>query len=379
MYKNLIGLNRRTSPRLNNKNSNNKKSNDYINSETRSDKDSCSLSIIEDYFNDLDEDVVDYMNETNTSAFYSTRDSNAPNTHESKKNEDDDNDDEDEYDTFGFQNDNPDDSNDSISRSGCEVRLDLINEIKDEFLDDDINSVNKSNFSANDKSSLIDFVNQESNDEDEESNDEEEDDNDNVNNVNLNNLRICIDEIQELVDKSNKTCYVFIIEVWNLQPRNITNKNTTQVKKESNENKSQSSIPTWSVKRKYDEFYVLDSRLREFHGGLFVSSDATSNLTNHEQIFAQLPPKQRALFFLNNARNIEFLYSIKDDFAKYLQSLLTNPILCMSQLLRSFLDPHSIEFSSSIFNDITNLGKIVKGVPYKLRLEVILLKIIILF
>jgi hypothetical protein len=44
----------------------------------------------------------------------------------------------------------------------------------------------------------------------------------------------------------------------------------------------------------------------------------------------------------------------------------------MSQLLRSFLDPKSIEFSSSIFNDISNLGKIVKGVPYKLRLEVII-------
>ena len=41
----------------------------------------------------------------------------------------------------------------------------------------------------------------------------------------------------------------------------------------------------------------------------------------------------------------------------------------MSQLIRSFLDPNSIEFGSSIFNDITNLGKIVKGVPLKLRLE----------
>ena len=324
------------------------------------------MSIIEDYFNDLDEDAVDYMNETNTNAFYTTRDSNAMNINELKQNEDDDNDDEDEYYSYGFRNNNPEDD-DSINRSGCEVRLDLINEIKDEFLDDDVNSVNKSNFSANDKNSLIDFVNQESNDEDDESNDEE-DENDNVNNVNLNNLRICIDEIEELVDKSNKTCYVFIIEVWNLQPKNTTNKNISQVKNNNNES---SSIPTWSVKRKYDEFYVLDSRLREFHGGLFVSSDATSNLTNHEQIFAQLPPKQRALFFLNNARNIEFLYSIKDDFAKYLQSLLTNPILCMSQLLKSFLDPHSIEFSSSIFNDITNLGKIVKGVPYKLRLEVL--------
>ena len=43
----------------------------------------------------------------------------------------------------------------------------------------------------------------------------------------------------------------------------------------------------------------------------------------------------------------------------------------MSKLLRSFLDPQSIEFSSSIFNDITSIGKMVKGVPLKLRLEVI--------
>jgi hypothetical protein len=45
----------------------------------------------------------------------------------------------------------------------------------------------------------------------------------------------------------------------------------------------------------------------------------------------------------------------------------------MSQLIRSFLDPQSTDFSSSIFNDITNLSKIVKGVPYKLRFEVIII------
>jgi hypothetical protein len=50
--------------------------------------------------------------------------------------------------------------------------------------------------------------------------------------------------------------------------------------------------------------------------------------------------------------------------------LLSNPILSLSELLRSFLDPQSIEFSSSVFNDISSIGKIVKGVPFKLRLEV---------
>jgi hypothetical protein len=53
-----------------------------------------------------------------------------------------------------------------------------------------------------------------------------------------------------------------------------------------------------------------------------------------------------------------------------LKGLLTNPILSLSELLRSFLDPQSIEFSSSIFNEIGQLGKMVKGVPLKLRFEV---------
>lgn len=49
--------------------------------------------------------------------------------------------------------------------------------------------------------------------------------------------------------------------------------------------------------------------------------------------------------------------------------MLNNQKLALSELIRTFLDPQSIEFSSSIFNDITNIGKIVKGVPLKLRLE----------
>jgi hypothetical protein len=58
------------------------------------------------------------------------------------------------------------------------------------------------------------------------------------------------------------------------------------------------------VKRKYDEFYVLDSRLKEFHGILDKSD-------------AHLPPKQRNLF--GNSRNIDYLRSIKSDFERYIQ------------------------------------------------------------
>jgi hypothetical protein len=31
--------------------------------------------------------------------------------------------------------------------------------------------------------------------------------------VNLNNLRVCIDDIEEVTDRSNKTCFVFVIQV----------------------------------------------------------------------------------------------------------------------------------------------------------------------
>lgn len=48
---------------------------------------------------------------------------------------------------------------------------------------------------------------------------------------------------------------------------------------------------------------------------------------------------------------------------------MSNPILSKSKLIKSFLDPARIEFNSSLLNNITNIGKMVKGVPYKLRVE----------
>ena len=39
----------------------------------------------------------------------------------------------------------------------------------------------------------------------------------NINKNNLNNLKICIDDIEELNDKSNKTWFVFVIHVWNIR------------------------------------------------------------------------------------------------------------------------------------------------------------------
>ena len=158
------------------------------------------------------------------------------------------------------------------SKSSIVMRLDLMNEIKDEILDESNQSDSKS----------TNYVYE--NEDEEEDDDDDMHQNDDI--ENLNNLKICIDEIEELVDKSNKPCYVFVIQVWHIQF-------------EANNE----SEPNWQVKRKYDEFYVLDTKLKEFHG---------------DELSAELPNKQRNIFY-STSRNLEFLNSVKNDFAKYVQ------------------------------------------------------------
>ncbi|XP_029965991.1 sorting nexin-14 isoform X2 [Salarias fasciatus] len=106
----------------------------------------------------------------------------------------------------------------------------------------------------------------------------------------------------------------------------------------------------WSVFRRYLEFYVLDSKLTEFHG---TFADA------------QLPSKR-----IIGPKNYEFLSSKREEFEEYLQRLLQHPELRNSQLLADFLSPHSMEsqFLERMLPDV-NLGKIFKSVPGKLMKE----------
>ncbi|XP_026050751.1 sorting nexin-14 isoform X1 [Carassius auratus] len=106
----------------------------------------------------------------------------------------------------------------------------------------------------------------------------------------------------------------------------------------------------WSVYRRYLEFYVLESKLTEFHGPF---QDA------------QLPSKR-----IIGPKNYEFLSSKRSEFEEYLQNLLHHPELSNSQLLADFLSPHSIEsqFNDKMHLDV-NLGKIFKSVPGKLIKE----------
>ncbi|XP_017331812.1 sorting nexin-14 isoform X4 [Ictalurus punctatus] len=106
----------------------------------------------------------------------------------------------------------------------------------------------------------------------------------------------------------------------------------------------------WSVYRRYLEFYVLESKLTEFHGSF---PDA------------QLPSKR-----IIGPKNYEFLTSKREEFQEYLQKLLQHPELSNSQLLADFLSPHSVEsqFHDKMLPDV-NLGKIIKSVPSKLIKE----------
>ncbi|XP_068087212.1 sorting nexin-14 isoform X2 [Hyperolius riggenbachi] len=106
----------------------------------------------------------------------------------------------------------------------------------------------------------------------------------------------------------------------------------------------------WSVYRKYIEFYVLESKLTEFHGAF---PDA------------QLPSKR-----IIGPKNYEFLTSKREEFQEYLQRLLQHPELSNSQLLADFLSPNSLEtqFHDKILPDV-NIGKMFKSVPGKLIKE----------
>ncbi|XP_034057197.1 sorting nexin-14-like [Gymnodraco acuticeps] len=106
----------------------------------------------------------------------------------------------------------------------------------------------------------------------------------------------------------------------------------------------------WSVFRRYLEFYVLESKLTEFHG---TFADA------------QLPSKR-----IIGPKNLEFLESKREEFEEYLQRLLQHPELSNSQLLADFLSPHSMEsqFLERMLPDV-NLGKMFKSVPGKLIKE----------
>ncbi|KAK3581483.1 hypothetical protein CHS0354_031816 [Potamilus streckersoni] len=101
----------------------------------------------------------------------------------------------------------------------------------------------------------------------------------------------------------------------------------------------------WTVPRRYHEFYVLEQKLKEFHG------DFTGRM---------LPSKK-----VIGTKKQDFIDSMREPFEKYLQDLLTRPQLKGSQLLYNFLTSET-DFSTGF--DI-NLGKIIRSVAMKVLEE----------
>ncbi|CAF0935974.1 unnamed protein product [Adineta steineri] len=153
----------------------------------------------------------------------------------------------------------------------------------------------------------------------------------------LSTWRVHIDHAEELRENihSNLKYCVLILEV---QRCELNNDNPLI----NNEEK-----PHWIVARRYQDFYLLEQKLTEFHG-IFYD--------------ARLPARRSA----TTARSLDFLESIKADFEHFLQHLLSKPTLRNSELLYNFLtqpDDFALPTGEII------LTKVLKVVPRRLRFE----------
>ncbi|XP_067145190.1 sorting nexin-14-like isoform X2 [Centruroides vittatus] len=143
--------------------------------------------------------------------------------------------------------------------------------------------------------------------------------------------RVSIPRVETLMDHNCKYYDAFYVEVQRIDVREEDDPDDFH----------------WTVKRQYHEFYVLEAKLREFHG---------------ELPDIQLPPK-RSL----GSKGKQFLESRRPAFEKFLQDLLSLPTLQGSELLYRFLKSR-IEFKPGFLPEI-NLGKMIKTVPMKLIKE----------
>ncbi|XP_064475196.1 sorting nexin-14-like [Ornithodoros turicata] len=141
--------------------------------------------------------------------------------------------------------------------------------------------------------------------------------------------RVSIPTVETRVDMSHKHYSVYIIQV---QRIDVTDTDTLEDLK-------------WCVTRKYEEFYILEVKLVEFHGALPVDP---------------LPPRRSA-----NRRQHTQTY--RAAFEKYLQDLLAVPLLRGSELLYRFLKSDD-EFTTGFLPDI-KLGRMFRTVPMKLVKE----------
>ncbi|CAF1047435.1 unnamed protein product [Rotaria sordida] len=120
-----------------------------------------------------------------------------------------------------------------------------------------------------------------------------------------------------------------------------------EVQRFDSNNDNDDEKPHWIVARRYQDFYLLEQKLTEFHG-IFYD--------------ARLPSRRSA----TTARNLEYLESIKHDFEHFLRHLLSKPTLRNSELLYNFLTQPD---DFTLPNGEIILAKMFKVVPRRLRIE----------
>ncbi|XP_064637730.1 sorting nexin-14-like isoform X3 [Lineus longissimus] len=145
----------------------------------------------------------------------------------------------------------------------------------------------------------------------------------------LSSWRVEIPSIEEEMDpESRKKFHSFLIDVRRLDIL-------------------EEAFSSWVVKRRYNEFYILEQKLKEFHG---------------EFADVKLPNKKTL-----GTKGADFMESKRVAFEKYLQALLTKPTLKGSEMLFNFLTSDN-ELTTSFLPDL-NLGKMFRSVPIKLQKE----------
>nr|CAD7440331.1 unnamed protein product [Timema bartmani] len=174
----------------------------------------------------------------------------------------------------------------------------------------------------------------------------------------LNAWRVSIPSVDTRFDINNKTYPVFNINVQRIDVNtegNCNTKNSVEVRLGFVSLSEDPERYHWTVDRKYNDFYALESKLTEFHG---------------EFTDIHLPPK-RILF---GPRGVEFMETKRQNFEDFLQRLLQKPNLRGSDLLHAFLRS-STDFVPASSTGLAGavpegLGRMIRrSVPIRLRKE----------
>uniref|UniRef100_A0AC34RBE0 PX domain-containing protein n=2 Tax=Panagrolaimus sp. JU765 TaxID=591449 RepID=A0AC34RBE0_9BILA len=158
----------------------------------------------------------------------------------------------------------------------------------------------------------------------------------------LNKWLVTIPRVEPQKDVSGRVYYMYVINIERLDligPGEM----------EDEEDSTSIEAMTWIVTRKYDEFHILEQKLREFHG-----NNLKIGILPEKKIFNQ---------------NRTFMDSQRLQFERFIQGLALQPLLKKSELLYTFLtSEEDICEDISLIPDL-NPFRAMKSVPNKLQRE----------